>query len=377
MRICIDLDGTICEYQVTTGDYATVRPLPQAAETIRQWRASGHYIILSTARHMKTCGGNVGQVVARQGRVLFSWLEEHGIEYDEIHFGKPTADPYLDDNAMRFEGNWQALRDGMTWQRLSAEQSGKINLVITMAGAGSRFSKAGYDLPKPLIPAFGEPMYRHAVRSLPLHLAGRLVFVILDDAFADRLDADIRANFGGYDPRVLRVAQVTRGQAETLLAAAPALAFNLPLLVHNADSAYLGSGFEDVYQRVDGAILGFTSSEPRWSYAAIDAVGRVTEVREKVVISSHASTGTYYFRSSVQALDLAREAVEKNVTERGEFYIAPLYNAMIAARQNIALVEVDRFVCYGTPEDLQRAEADPENQTTMAQLRSNHAAPLE
>ncbi len=377
MRICVDLDGTLCEFKAVTGDYSTVRPLPFAAETIRSWRADGHYVIINTARHMKTTSGNVGLVVARQAKTLFDWLDRHGIEYDELTFGKPHADLYIDDNAMRFDGNWQSLAASGRWSRPSVERAGKINIIVTMAGAGSRFRQAGHTLCKPLIPAFGEPMYRHAVRSLPLQLAEKLVFIILDDEFAEHLQGDIENEFRAFDPIVLRIPSLTRGQAETMLAADTAISFNLPLLVHNADSAFVCQGFEDLYLTVDGGIHVFRSSQDRWSYARSDERGRVVEVREKVVISEQASTGTYYFRSSVQAFDLARAAVANNETERGEFYIAPLFNRMIEAQQNIRTIPVEAFVCYGTPEDLADAEADPRNVAIMQRLREGKAPPVE
>jgi capsule biosynthesis phosphatase len=108
MRICIDLDGVVCDLRRPEQTYADLDPLPGAAEHLRSLRAAGHYVILHTARHMKTCDGNVGKVVARQGLVTLQWLDDHGIEYDEIHFGKPHADVYIDDNAFRFDG-WDAV----------------------------------------------------------------------------------------------------------------------------------------------------------------------------------------------------------------------------------------------------------------------------
>ena len=108
MRICIDLDGVICQLRRAGEQYADLQPVPGAVEKLRSLRTAGHYVIICTARHMKTCGGNVGQVVARQGAVTLNWLARHGIECDEIHFGKPQADVYLDDNAVRFEA-WEAI----------------------------------------------------------------------------------------------------------------------------------------------------------------------------------------------------------------------------------------------------------------------------
>jgi capsule biosynthesis phosphatase len=108
MRICIDLDGVICELRKPGETYQELRPVPGAVEKVRALRQAGHYIIIATARHMKTCGGNVGQVVARQGATTLEWLSRHGIEYDEIHFGKPHAHVYIDDNAYTFR-SWEAI----------------------------------------------------------------------------------------------------------------------------------------------------------------------------------------------------------------------------------------------------------------------------
>src|SRR5437867_10043187 len=108
MKICIDIDGTICALRQRGETYADVKPLPGAVEKMQALKTAGHYLILTTARHMATCQANVGLVVARQGRTLFEWLAAHGIPYDELWFGKPHADIYIDDNAFRFE-SWAAI----------------------------------------------------------------------------------------------------------------------------------------------------------------------------------------------------------------------------------------------------------------------------
>lgn len=102
MRICIDLDGVLCEVKGPDESYADVRPIAGAAEALATLRRHGHTVIINTARHMKSTDGNVGLVLARVGPVTLNWLEAHGMEYDEIHFGKPFADLYIDDNALRF-----------------------------------------------------------------------------------------------------------------------------------------------------------------------------------------------------------------------------------------------------------------------------------
>ncbi len=114
MRICIDLDGVICKLREPGQEYRDLEPIPGAIEKLRQLKAAGHYLIISTARHMKTCQGNVGQVIARQGSATLDWLKQFDVPYDELHFGKPHAQVYIDDNAVRFE-SWDSIAgDGST-----------------------------------------------------------------------------------------------------------------------------------------------------------------------------------------------------------------------------------------------------------------------
>lgn len=108
MRICVDLDGVICQLRRPDQSYNDLEPVPGAVDALRQWRSDGHTVIIHTARHMKSTGGNVGLVVARLGSVTLDWLERHGVEFDELHFGKPHADVYIDDNAVRF-ATWDQL----------------------------------------------------------------------------------------------------------------------------------------------------------------------------------------------------------------------------------------------------------------------------
>lgn len=108
MKICIDLDGVICELKKPGQQYSELNPVEGAVEKLKNLRKSGHYIILNTARHMKTCEGNLGKVNAKIGLVTLKWLEKFDVEYDEIYFGKPHAEVYIDDNAYRFS-NWSEI----------------------------------------------------------------------------------------------------------------------------------------------------------------------------------------------------------------------------------------------------------------------------
>lgn len=117
MRICIDLDGVLCEIRSPEQSYEKVEPIAGAVESLRRLKADGHYIILYTARHMKSTNANIGAVVAKQGLTTLAWLKLHGFEYDEIFFGKPWADVYVDDKAFRFT-NWHDTLKGIASESL-------------------------------------------------------------------------------------------------------------------------------------------------------------------------------------------------------------------------------------------------------------------
>lgn len=107
MRVCVDLDGTICAL-TPNGDYADARPVPGAREALLELRDRGAYIIIYTARRMRTHDGDVAKVVNDIGDLTRAWLRHHGMVYDEIVFGKPYAHVYVDDLAHRFE-HWEGL----------------------------------------------------------------------------------------------------------------------------------------------------------------------------------------------------------------------------------------------------------------------------
>lgn len=130
MRICFDLDGVICELRQPHQTYAALAPVPGAIAKLQALRAAGHTIIIFTARHMKTCEGNEGKVLARIGQITLNWLDTHNVPYDEIYFGKPWADVYIDDNAMRFL-SWNEIADDGTSLPTSSERK---------ARAGSEFA---------------------------------------------------------------------------------------------------------------------------------------------------------------------------------------------------------------------------------------------
>ncbi|RXJ68988.1 capsular biosynthesis protein [Halarcobacter ebronensis] len=121
MRVCIDLDGVICQLRKENQTYEELSPVKGAVEKIKKLKDEGHYIIIYTARNMKTQNANVGKVVKNIGLVTLEWLDRHSIFYDEIYFGKPWADIYIDDNAFRFE-KWETIDDDGKNLPLSSEK---------------------------------------------------------------------------------------------------------------------------------------------------------------------------------------------------------------------------------------------------------------
>lgn len=121
LRICIDLDGTICTIRKDGETYADVKVKPGAAERIHALRAAGHTIIINTARNMGSTGHNVGKALKNVGQITFEWLEKNGIEYDEIFFGKPNADITIDDRVLRFQDNWNEITEELLTKEAKAK----------------------------------------------------------------------------------------------------------------------------------------------------------------------------------------------------------------------------------------------------------------
>jgi NDP-sugar pyrophosphorylase family protein len=238
-----------------------------------------------------------------------------------------------------------------------------MNIVIPMAGLGSRFTEAGYTVPKPLLRAHGKTLLEWSVDSLPLDIATRLVFVGLEehrDCFG--IEDVIRSLYHTFDPVFHWLTKTTRGQAETVVAATPLLDQSAALLIFNIDTAFRSPGLGDRLRKSndDGVLGAFHSSEPRFSYARTGPDGYVTEVREKVAISDNALTGLYHFKSTKDFLEVANATIAADVRECGEFYVAPLYNQLIARGGRFVVDQSEHHWILGTPAEYARFLDDPD-----------------
>ena len=101
-KFCFDLDGTICSIKKDGENYIDLLPIPGAVETLKKLKQDGHYIIILTARNMVTHNCNIGKIIAYQSPIVIEWLKKHQIPFDELHFGKPVADFYVDDKGLNF-----------------------------------------------------------------------------------------------------------------------------------------------------------------------------------------------------------------------------------------------------------------------------------
>jgi len=351
MKIVIDLDGTICELKKDKQDYGRVKVNPGAVKKIKALKKAGHYIILQTARHMETCGFNQGRVVAKIGKKTLDWLEKSKIPYDEIYFGKPNADIYIDDLAYKFTG----------WEEINPEkfENEKFNILIPMAGAGSRFNEAGFKNPKPLIDVKGEPMMKWALKSMDFlnNLKNfKLIFVILSEHEKKyKMEKNIKSTFPELKNHtlVIKIDKLTRGQAETCLAAEKYIDNNNRLIIHNCDT-YSTSNLLEVINSYDpdGVLPCFKSSDPRYSFARLDKYDYVAETAEKKPISNWASNGTYYFKRGSDFVWAAKKSIRDNKMAKKEYYVSSLYNELIKTGKKIRIATVDKNFVLGTPEEL-------------------------
>ncbi len=243
-----------------------------------------------------------------------------------------------------------------------------IHIVIPMAGQGTRFSRAGYELPKPLIEVHGMPMIEVVVRNLRLRAPHRFVFLPLREHL-DRYDLARRLGQIAPGCAVVPVEATTEGAACTILLARQEFEGDSPLLLANSDQ-YVHTDVNDFVadmasRDLDGSILTFPADHPKWSYARVDRDGLVLEVAEKRPISPHATVGLYLFRRGRDFAWAADRMIAANLRVNGEFYTAPAYNELLEQGQRIGIYEIGRegegMFGMGTPEDLEDFLARPQS----------------
>lgn len=239
-----------------------------------------------------------------------------------------------------------------------------LTVLIPLAGAGSRFAKAGYTDPKPLVSVDGLPMIIQAVRHLPA--GDHYIFLCR----AEHLDGyPLRQTLEQYYPgcHIISVAELTAGQACTCLLAKDLITRDEPLLIGACDNGltYDRSAWETLVAdpSVDGAVFTFRNNvtvqrNPKaYGWVAVDDHNTVTRVSVKVSISTdpihdHAVVGAFWFRHSGDFIRAAEDMIQKNTRVNNEFYVDECINNAVGFGLVMKVFEIDRYICWGTPDDL-------------------------
>jgi len=234
-------------------------------------------------------------------------------------------------------------------------QGDKMKVLIPMAGAGSRFAQAGYSFPKPLIEVEGKPMIQAVVENL--NIDAEHIFVVQKGHY-EQYNLKHLLNLISPDCKIIQVDKMTQGAACTALLAKKYIDVDEPLLFANSDQYLDWNSNEFMYSmladEVDGGILTFTATHPKWSFARLGDDGFVREVAEKKPISDIATCGIYYWKRGSDFVKYAEQMIQKDVRINNEFYVCPVFNEAIQDSKKIKTFHIEKMWGLGTPEDLDR-----------------------
>ena len=239
-----------------------------------------------------------------------------------------------------------------------------LNIVIPMAGRGSRFAQVGYQLPKPLIPVHGIPMTQLVIENLKPSRDHKFTFICQQAHLADHgLETHLKCWSPGCN--VIAIDRVTEGAACTVLLAKDLIDSDDALMIANCDQ-YIDVSIDDYLmdmdrRKLDGLIMTMKANDPKWSFVGFDAAGRVSTVVEKKVISDEATVGIYNYRRGKDFVAAAEEMIAKDLRVNNEFYVAPAYNQMIERGSTLGVYSIGTegagMYGLGIPEDLTKFES--------------------
>ena len=237
----------------------------------------------------------------------------------------------------------------------------QLHIIMPMAGEGSRFAKAGWTTPKPLIELRGVPLFQRAIGSVALPgVEMKYSFIVrqehIDNQHIDRMIQDILP-----EARIFSVLKTTRGAVETCLVAEAAIEDDDAVVVMDCDLEFRSVGYNQLVSKAlslpadeadGGALVSFESDNPRYSYALVDDDGRVLRTAEKEPISNHALCGAYFFGSGKDFKRIAHQLLDDGTHGKAEFYVSLLYNYLLAEGKIVRLATMEEYYSYGTPEEL-------------------------
>lgn len=236
---------------------------------------------------------------------------------------------------------------------MSKWEDKKLNVLIPMAGAGSRFEKAGYTFPKPLIEVRGKPMIQVVTDCLGID--ANYIYIV-QKSHREKYNLDTLLNLITSNCKIVEVNELTEGAACTTLLAKEFINNDQPLIIANSDQYLDWNSSEFMYkmqeQDVDAGILTFESTHPKWSYVKVNENGYVTEVAEKKPISNIATVGVYYWKCGEDYVRYAEKMINENIRVNNEFYVCPVFNQAILDNKKIKTFNIEKMWGIGTPEDL-------------------------
>lgn len=290
-------------------------------------------------------------------------LPKDTVIVEDSHIGRQGAidskchlvavDDRKDLNQLKIDKIKSILND--TSKKKIAWRSEKMNVLVPMAGAGSRFAKVGYTFPKPLIEVRGKPMIQVVVEGL--NVEAQYTYVVQKEHY-EKYNLQYLLNLLTPNCNIVQVDGMTEGAACTTLLAKEFINSDEPLIMTNSDQLILWDSNETLYafnnDNVDGGIVTFPATHPKWSFAKLGDDGYVCEVAEKKPISNHATAGIYYWKHGSDYVKYAEQMIAKDIRVNNEFYVCPVYNEAIEDGKKIRIKEigVDDMWGLGTPEDL-------------------------
>jgi len=239
-----------------------------------------------------------------------------------------------------------------------------LNIIIPMAGRGSRFLNEGYILPKPLIPIHGKPMIQLVINNLKPKCSHRFIFLCLHEHL-QKYKIDEKLHEWVKDCTIVNVDSVTQGAACTVLLAKKYINNKTPLMIANSDQwvdININNYLKILHtKKLDGLIMTMWANDPKWSFIKFDINGHIIEVVEKQVVSNEATVGIYNYRHGSDFIEAAESMISKNLRVNNEFYIAPTYNEMINKGKRIGIYNIGResngMYGLGIPSDLKKFES--------------------
>lgn len=239
-----------------------------------------------------------------------------------------------------------------------------LNIVIPMAGRGSRFAKEGYAMPKPLIDVHGKPMIEVVTNNIRPKCEHKFIYLCLQEHL-EKYNLENRLKEMSPNCIVVPVNQVTEGAACTVLLAEKYIDNEDMLMMANSDQ-YVDIDINEYIQAMDdsdGLIMTMYADDPKWSFIKYDERKYVTMVREKEVISNEATVGIYNFKRGSDFVQYAHQMIDKNIRVNNEFYVAPVYNEMIEDGKKVKFYNVGReddgMYGLGIPSDLEKFLNNP------------------